>query len=89
MNGTQYQIQDGSCSENAVATVAGGSCGSVEYRAVTTSPTSLSPVPEPLAHQRFSFRDKPRRGKLSRFYSQDPAPVSKGNTVISVISSSS
>lgn len=83
LNGTQYQTQDGSHLENAVATVAGGSCGSVEYRPVTTSPTSLSPLP--LAHQRFSFRDRRRRGKLSRFYSQDPEPVSKVGTEIRVL----
>ncbi|KAG8306024.1 hypothetical protein J6590_056699 [Homalodisca vitripennis] len=56
-----------------------GSCGSVDYSTQTDSPSSLTPSPlHPLQQTRFSFRDQPRRGKLSRFYSQDPEPVTRG-----------
>ncbi|XP_054266172.1 uncharacterized protein LOC128988678 isoform X2 [Macrosteles quadrilineatus] len=56
-----------------------GSSGSVDYSTQTDSPPSLTPSPlHPRQHHRFSFRDQPRRGKLSRFYSQDPEPVTRG-----------
>lgn len=52
---------------------------SADYSTQTDSPSSLTPSPLHPLHHRFSFREQtgPRRGRLSRFYSQDPEPVTR------------